>query len=377
MWSSRMSGPRPRRFWPVGASERAWGERLFYQDRVYGSVEIKEPVLLQLLGTDALLRLKKIYQLSPINFIMPRLDNTRYEHCVGVCLLLKKLGAPLEEQISGLIHDVGHTAFSHTIDFVLGRAVEQDSNDVLQKVVLEKSEIPKTLRRHGFDVENIIKKSKEAPVKSSGPLDLSADRMDYLLRDLVVYNAIDASKAAELLSHVSLRAGAAGDGGPAFVFDSAAAAKELALLFFEANRLQWANPTQVAASHLFAETLRIALARGTIDKADFLSTDAALLAKLVKSRDHEILARLRLLRPGFKVIEDERDYDFHLKTKTRFVDPAVDVNGRIRTLSSIDPDFRARAERFAAAARHGFFVRIVGWREKVKEIPPMKELAEW
>jgi HD superfamily phosphohydrolase len=33
-------------------------------------------------------------------------------------LLVRRLGASLEEQIAALLHDVSHTAFSHVIDSV-------------------------------------------------------------------------------------------------------------------------------------------------------------------------------------------------------------------------------------------------------------------
>ena len=90
---------------------------MLIKDIVYGDVEIDEPVLIELINSDALQRLKHINQAGASKYIMPK-PVTRFEHCVGAMILLKRLGASLEEQIAGLLHDVPHTAFSHVIDFV-------------------------------------------------------------------------------------------------------------------------------------------------------------------------------------------------------------------------------------------------------------------
>jgi len=87
-------------------------------DRVYGEVQIDNPVLIELMHSAPLQRLKRINQAGVAQYVLPRKNITRYEHCVGVMILLKRLGASLEEQIAGLLHDVPHTAFSHVIDFV-------------------------------------------------------------------------------------------------------------------------------------------------------------------------------------------------------------------------------------------------------------------
>lgn len=44
-----------------------------------------------------------------------------YDHSMGVFVILRARGAPLEEQIAGLLHDVSHTAFSHVGDWVYGK----------------------------------------------------------------------------------------------------------------------------------------------------------------------------------------------------------------------------------------------------------------
>ena len=91
---------------------------MLIEDAVYGDRELKEEVLKELIDSRPFQRLKNIHQAGPQPFFMYKYPMTRYEHSIGVMLLLRDHGASLEEQIAGLLHDVPHTAFSHMVDFV-------------------------------------------------------------------------------------------------------------------------------------------------------------------------------------------------------------------------------------------------------------------
>ncbi|MGC8537910.1 MAG: HD domain-containing protein, partial [Candidatus Micrarchaeia archaeon] len=96
-------------------------------DPVYGGFEIENEAIIDLMKSKPMERIKHISQQGiPREFNFKGATNHgRYEHCVGVMLLLRKLGASDEEQIAGLLHDVSHTAFSHTADMVFGSYADQ------------------------------------------------------------------------------------------------------------------------------------------------------------------------------------------------------------------------------------------------------------
>lgn len=77
---------------------------------LYGTFEISEPVLVDLINSPELQRLKKIsmagYYPGCPSFCNP--DYNRYNHSLGVFMLLRRFKAPLLEQIAGLIHDISH-----------------------------------------------------------------------------------------------------------------------------------------------------------------------------------------------------------------------------------------------------------------------------
>ena len=128
---------------------------MIINDRVYGIVEINEPVLIELINSKPVQRLKGINQAGASQYAIKGKTVSRYEHSVGVMLLLKKLGASLEEQIAGLLHDIPHTAFSHTIDFVFPNK-DHNFHERFHEKIIKESEIPEILERYGFVLERLL-----------------------------------------------------------------------------------------------------------------------------------------------------------------------------------------------------------------------------
>ena len=66
-----------------------------WQDRVYGEVSIEDPAILDLIGCPTFQRLKGVRQAGPSALTFPFKDVTRFEHSLGVFILLRRLEAPL------------------------------------------------------------------------------------------------------------------------------------------------------------------------------------------------------------------------------------------------------------------------------------------
>ena len=63
---------------------------MIVNDKIYGPFEIKDPLLIKIMNTKAMQRLKGICQYSTLSFIYPEFNTTRFEHCLGTYYLLKK-----------------------------------------------------------------------------------------------------------------------------------------------------------------------------------------------------------------------------------------------------------------------------------------------
>lgn len=302
-----------------------------YDDELYGRVEITDPVLLDLIASDALRRTKGIAQhgITALLGITPAFS--RFDHSVGAMLLVRRLGAGVKEQIAALLHDISHTAFSHVIDFVFDDHSGQSYHEEKKEEVVAKSDIPGILERHGMDWREVMDEDQFPLLEQPSPA-LCADRLDYFLRDLKFLKLATGGEikaSLESLKVVDQR----------IAIDDIDAARWLAYTFIEADRASWSSFREVGLYQLTAEAIKAANRLGFIEEADLWGSDEALWKKL-QSADHpDIFSLVKLITPGTRFFWCEEHPAFRVATKVRSIDPPV-VNGRSATpLSELDLAF--------------------------------------
>ena len=161
-------------------------------------------MLLDLLDSQAVQRLQGVLQHGISGLIGITAPVSRYEHSLGVMLLVRRLGAPLQEQIAALLHDVSHTAFSHVIDYVVDNHDGQSYHEEVKADYVARTDLPAVLARHGYDWHAFLDEEAYPLLEQPAPA-LCADRLDYFLRD-----ALDLGLARP----GRLPAGARSPGGP-------------------------------------------------------------------------------------------------------------------------------------------------------------------
>jgi len=312
-----------------------------YQDRVYGKFDIDEPVILELMRSAALERLKRIDQGGYGPFWIRERDikdyeRNRFTHSVGTYLLLRKYGAPIEEQIAGLIHDVSHTAFSHCTEYVLnvGNEYRQNYQDSIHDRFVKGSEIPAILSKWGFDQEYILDDGN-FPLKEKSLPDLCADRIDYTLRDAMVFSELDEAGAKELLGRL------AAQGGAWFFLDKESAHR-FARLFFTMNKVYYSD---FASSRMFCAVsgfLKHALDKEYIDREDLETDDDYVVGKATAhlAEDEKLQLLFERMENRIGATDDPDDYDMPLVCKSRVVDPQFLEDGALRRVSDAYPAWR-------------------------------------
>lgn len=322
-----------------------------YHDTVYGKIQISEPVLLDLMASRAMCRLKGVLQHGISALIGITEPITRFDHCMGAMILVRQLNGSLPEQIAALLHDVSHTAFSHVIDYVVDGHDSQSYHDEMKESYLIGTDIPEILRRHGFDWHDFIHE-EDYPILEQPSPRLCADRIDYFLRDAQGLGLATAVQIQEAINHLILAEGR-------IATDDIEIARWLGYTFMAADDASWANFREVGIYEVTAQAIRQGLKVGIITEEDFWETDEPFWQKLHMSQDPELQRLLAFVSPETKFVWDEKDPTFWVSTKLRSIDPDVVVNGRLHPLSSIDPDFAAQRKSYLTAKKGKWPMRIV------------------
>ncbi len=302
-----------------------------YTDPIYGPAEIREPVLVALPQTTAVQRLRGVLQSGVTALIGITHPTTRFEHSLGVMLLVRRLGGALEEQIAALLHDISHTAFSHVIDYVFEEHESQGYHEAAKEAFVERSDIPETLAAHGYPWREFLHEENYPLLEQPAPA-LCADRLDYFLRDSRNLGLASDGEIRQALDHLVVHAGR-------IVVDDVQVARWMGETFIAADQASWANFREVGLYELTAGAIRRALQIKVIDEADLWSTDAQVWDKLHQSEDPELQRQLRLISPHTAFAWDEDDPSFRVSTKLRTIDPHVLRNGQVSPLSAIDSGF--------------------------------------
>ena len=298
------------------------------EDIVYGSEEIQEPVLVELISSGPVQRLKGLHQYGmPDEYYRRDKPNfSRYDHSIGVMILLKRLGANLEEQVAGLLHDVSHYTFSHVVDWMFGDPTKEDFQDRNHSPFIKNSVIPLILEYYKFDHQKVSSHHSFSLLDREIP-NLCADRVDYALREL----ATDGISVRDFVDNLRNKEGR-------MVFGDIRIADTFAREFLRLNHDHWGGADARMRYSILSEVLKKAVTLGVLSVKDFLRTDYEVIALLRNSDDSFIQENLNLLREGFRV-EEVSEGGILLPKKFRYVDPLVSSNGSVQRLSEISPDF--------------------------------------
>ncbi len=308
-----------------------------YVDSVYGMIQIDDPAVRALIASPSLQRLKEIDQAGFLTPFRPEEDKiTRFEHSVGVYVLLKLYGASLEEQVSGLIHDVSHTAFSHCADYLTTQEAQQNQtqqDDVFEEYV-KNSEIPSILHQYGMDVSYILDDTN-FPLKEASLPDLCADRIDYSLRTAIAVHVCTKEDISCILKSLIAE-------GQEWIFKTVDAALKYASLFSHLNTHNYAGLTSATMFYTVGSVLRHALNKGYLVYEDLYSTDAQVLAMISKhaSGDADLQKLLNRMHNKVPYFIDPNHFHAQVFCKSRVVDPLCYQGKELAPLSHFHPPWK-------------------------------------
>lgn len=333
----------------------------------YGNFEISEPILIDLINHPYMQRLKKVRQYGVSHFVITPCEYNRFDHSIGVFLLLRKHGASLNEQIAGLLHDVSHTVFSHVGDWIFKHEDGKSSyQDDIHEEFLRKYGIEDTLKKYGLSASDIHHKKNNFLMMERDIPELCADRIEYILQAGLIENLITEKEFFDIEQNLKYK-----DGN--WFFTDAALARKFADIAIYNTLNVWGAPDGLLVYHLTGKALRCALKIGYLSMQDIeVGTDDIIWDKINRCPDEKVKniinetknykkayllsnknSQTKLASTPTSSIESEIrskiqeaiPQKIKCKSKFRGVDPLVLINGHIKKLTEIDPDYKSIYEK--------------------------------
>jgi len=168
------------------------------RDPVYGYVYIHDPLIWDVLAAKEVQRLRRIRQLGTAYLTYPGGEHSRFSHALGTYEVVRRMVQTFSRaepgfsperarlaMAAGLLHDVGHGPFSHSLEHLWGASHEQwganlimdPSTDVNQALAAHDPDLPQQV------ADVLLKRHPDRLVSSLVSGQLDADRLDYLRRD--------------------------------------------------------------------------------------------------------------------------------------------------------------------------------------------------
>ena len=177
-----------------------------FSDPVHGFIAVPRDLLLPLILTPEVQRLRRIRQLGVGYLVYPGGEHTRFTHALGAMALMQDTLAVLVEKgtpispkehqaalAAALLHDIGHGPFSHTLEYEL---IDGFRHEAMSRALI-------VALNHRFDgaldlALDIFDGTYERPFFHqlvSSQLDM--DRLDYLRRDSFYTGVVEGRVGAQ------------------------------------------------------------------------------------------------------------------------------------------------------------------------------------
>ena len=161
-------------------------------DPIYGFIEIDKGIINDLINHEYFQRLRRISQLGLSYLVYPGAEHSRFQHALGCLHLMKKALDILENKgheitsnekiavkIAILLHDIGHSPFSHALERTLIKNISHEDITLLYLHRFNEIFDGKLSLAIKIFTDNYHKKFLNQLVSSQ----LDIDRLDYLKRD--------------------------------------------------------------------------------------------------------------------------------------------------------------------------------------------------
>lgn len=308
------------------------------------------PVILQrLCETPAMQRLQKVGMNCGCEYTsFPRFlrcgTYSRYEHSLGVGLIVWHFTHDEKQAAAGLLHDISTPVFAHVIDFLNGDHLTQESTELDTRAVIMRSpQIVDLLRQYGLTADKVCDYHRY-PVADNDTPRLSADRLEYTIGNALHYGFADRKTVQTMYDDLTV--GKNEQGIDELMFRTRQTALLFARTALRCSKVYVSDEDRFSMEAL-ANLLKDALLRGVLVRSDLQTAEPAVIEKLLS--DQKSAAAWQTFRAYAvlhrSAVPQEEGLWYRVDAKKRHINPCVCGEGRVTALY---PQFAEELSAFLA-----------------------------
>ena len=310
--------------------------------KIYYQEEIPYSTLIQ---ANSLVRLQNVGMNCGLEYTSYPLFTTilpysRFQHSLGVSLIIYHFTHDLSQSLAGLFHDIATPAFAHVIDFLHHDYLTQESTEENTKAIIQSDPmILSFLNDHKITIEEVCDYHLY-PIADNDAPKLSADRLEYTLGNLVNYGF--GSKEDVERIYQDLIVGENEFHEDEIMFTHPKIAYQFALLSLQCSKVYVADNDRYSMEYL-ARLIKEAIELEVLDEKDLYTIEPVVIQKIMS---HPVLkekwAYFQKLN-SIRISNDPKEDYYCINAKKRYIDPYIYGLGRV---SKIYPEYKIQMKKF-------------------------------
>ena len=250
------------------------------------------------------------------NFFYSSLD-----HSVAVALIVWHFTHDKKQTLAGLFHDIATPCFKHSIDFLNGDYMMQESTEDLTTDIIKNSKkIIVLLKKDNIKIED-VENYHIYPIADNDTPRLSADRLEYSLSNgLFMYNKLNLNEVKEIYEDIEIEINE--DKVQELGFKSNIIARKFVKLTSELSIIYREERTRYSMQ-LIADIIKKLNEEGKIKRADLYNLKEQDIINIINdSKYKEIFTKWRKAKKvKISSIKPNNVYYVHHGAKIRYINP--------------------------------------------------------
>ena len=311
------------------------------------------PVILAMADTPAMQRLSRVgmhcgceYTAYPIyrDALAPY---SRYTHSLGTAAIVWHFTHDLKQSVAGLLHDIATPAFAHTVDFLNGDHLRQESTESRTRAMIASSpELMALLTQSGLTLDDVDDYHRY-PIADNDSPRLSADRLEYTLGNAHLIFHCPKAELKRIFDDLFVDKNE--DGEDELCFKHIETADAFTQLSLRQSKLFVSDDDRFSMQAL-ADLLREAQRRGVLTADDLYLDEPHFIGCLLS--DPAISARWqdyrRITGTRSAPKRPEGVYAVRVAAKKRSIDPLARTENGLRRFTAISTDYATQLAAFRA-----------------------------